>query len=364
VRQSGRIHYQEYLKMASTTIKEQSRHFPAGTVIFREGDPSDFFYLITSGRVRKITRGQENFAHAKWLASDEELVAGDYFGTSAILGSGERKRHSTMVAVTDVQVVALGSDDFDAADLRAHRSSAEGRSIDSDAAAHASSMSVGAAGGSGAGGSAAVGSSAAGTGGSEGGGAVAGGGAEAGSGAGGNLTKKLLPPRSHASPHPGRISTARSLRFIYMMSNNEQRRYPHGAVLFREGDEADHMYIIKAGSVQVSCDGRDGRKHTIGRRGAGECCGETSCLSHKPRNTTVTCISPVGCDVLCVSRDDFIALVRGSWDVAKDLVALSERHSKEKERRVNFMRTRDEVSGDEDDTRDEDELHVHVRPQR
>ena len=36
-----------------------------------------------------MTRGQEDFAHAKWLASAEELVAGDYFGTSAILGSGE-----------------------------------------------------------------------------------------------------------------------------------------------------------------------------------------------------------------------------------------------------------------------------------
>lgn len=88
------------------------------------------------------------------------------------------------------------------------------------------------------------------------------------------------------------------------------------------------MYIIKSGSVQVSCDGRDGRKHTIGQRGAGECCGETSCLSQKPRSTTVTCITPAGCDVLCVSRDDFIALVRGSWDVARDLVAVSERHSK------------------------------------
>ena len=37
-------------------------------------------------------------------------MPGDYFGTSAILGSG--KRHSTMVAVTEVQVLALGRDDF------------------------------------------------------------------------------------------------------------------------------------------------------------------------------------------------------------------------------------------------------------
>ena len=63
----------------------------------------------------------------------------------------------------------------------------------------------------------------------------------------------------------------------------------------------------------------------------------------------MTCVSDEGCEVFCVSREDFLALVRGSWDVAQDLLALSDRHSKEKERRVNFRRTRDEVGGDEDE---------------
>lgn len=56
-----------------------------------------------------------------------------------------------------------------------------------------------------------------------------------------------------------------------------------------------------------------------------------------------------------MSRDDFLQLVRGSWDVARDLVATSERHSKERRRRVNFMRTRDEVSGGDDDFPEADE---------
>jgi hypothetical protein len=41
--------------------------------------------------------------------------------------------------------------------------------------------------------------------------------------------------------------------------------------------------------------------------------------------------------------------VRGSWDVAQDMVAVAERHWKERERRANFRRTRDEA-GEEDDT--------------
>ena len=141
----------------------------------------------------------------------------------------------------------------------------------------------------------------------------------------------------------------RSLRFIKMMSNNEQRRYGCGENIFREGEDARHMFIITSGRVQVACEGKDGRRYTIGQRGAGECCGETSCLSHKPRNSTVTCVSDEGCECMCISREDFLALVRGSWDVAQDLVAVSERHKKEKARRVNFRRTRDEVDGEDDD---------------
>ena len=50
-------------------------------------------------------------------------------------------------------------------------------------------------------------------------------------------------------------------------------------------------------------------------------------------------------------REDFLSLVRGSWDVAQDLLAVSDSHEREKERRINFRRTRDEV-GPEDDELD------------
>ena len=93
--------------------------WPAGTVIFREGDPSDYFYLITSGRVRRITRKAPE-KYENLVSVEEELGTGDYFGTSAILGSGERKRHSTMIAVTDVRVVRLGRDEFEAGQVRAY----------------------------------------------------------------------------------------------------------------------------------------------------------------------------------------------------------------------------------------------------
>ena len=119
-RAQGRIHYQEYLRLASTTIQEQTEVFPAGTLIFREGDPSDYFYLIASGRVRRIVQKPPD-RYANFVSAEEELGSGDYFGTSAILGSGERKRHSTMIAVTDVRVVKLGREEFEAGHTLAQR---------------------------------------------------------------------------------------------------------------------------------------------------------------------------------------------------------------------------------------------------
>ena len=67
--------------MASKTIKDARRIFRRGTTIFREGDPSDYFYLITSGHVKRITDAPpERFKD--FVKQEEELLPGDYFGTS------------------------------------------------------------------------------------------------------------------------------------------------------------------------------------------------------------------------------------------------------------------------------------------
>ena len=48
-------------------------------LIWQEGQPSDYFYLITSGKVRRITQKPPD-RFANYVAAQEELVAGDYFG--------------------------------------------------------------------------------------------------------------------------------------------------------------------------------------------------------------------------------------------------------------------------------------------
>ena len=61
-------------------------------------------------------------------------------------------------------------------------------------------------------------------------------------------------------------------------------------MLLQVGDElrlGSHRYSYRrvqarthfVEEAQVSVNGSDGRKHIVGERGTGECCGETACLS-------------------------------------------------------------------------------------
>ena len=120
-----RIYYEDFLNLASNTMREQSRFFHAGDVIFRAGDVPDVMYLIIEGRVRRITSAPEGAAPvdrapAQWLKAESFLHPGEYFGSSALLGSS--RRHSTMVAETDVLVATVGRDDFEEMTAAALRS--------------------------------------------------------------------------------------------------------------------------------------------------------------------------------------------------------------------------------------------------
>lgn len=84
--------------------------FKAGEIIFREGDPADFFYLIESGQVEIV----------KKVGREEALIAllgeGDFFGEMALLRGTERS--ATARARTDLELWGLEKKDFDEILLR------------------------------------------------------------------------------------------------------------------------------------------------------------------------------------------------------------------------------------------------------
>jgi putative ABC transport system ATP-binding protein len=85
----------------------QLERYPAGTVIFRQGDAGDKLYLIRKGSVDiRRTIGATTRSVA-------ELREGEIFGEMAL--QDDAPRNATIVAVDDIEVYTLNKDAFQAA---------------------------------------------------------------------------------------------------------------------------------------------------------------------------------------------------------------------------------------------------------
>ena len=77
-------------------------HYPAGTTIFRQGDPAHCAYFIRKGRVAVIDEETSTTVGG--------LSAGDYFGEIALVTN--QPRTATVRTVSQVEVAVLGKENF------------------------------------------------------------------------------------------------------------------------------------------------------------------------------------------------------------------------------------------------------------
>jgi NADH:ubiquinone reductase (H+-translocating) len=80
-------------------------HYEAGDVIVEEGDFGDLFYVITQGEVEIVRKGSDGSEVVL-----NHLREGEYFGEVALLRNA--RRNATVRAVTSVNVLTMGRDDF------------------------------------------------------------------------------------------------------------------------------------------------------------------------------------------------------------------------------------------------------------
>ena len=102
-------HFLHRLKMAELEKLMSAMkkiHFPAGSVVFRQGDPADSFYLVSEGRLSMWVK--KLLGEKKVL----DLFPKDYFGEAALIKTAPRS--ATVKAETNCDLFVLRKDDFKA----------------------------------------------------------------------------------------------------------------------------------------------------------------------------------------------------------------------------------------------------------
>ena len=98
-----------------------------------------------------------------------------------------------------------------------------------------------------------------------------------------------------------------------------RRRYPRGTVIFMEGDPGTTLFVIESGTVKIGLSTADGKELVIALLGRDEHFGDMAILDGEPRSADA--IAKTDCQILLLSRDDFLAFLEGHPKVAANLLA-------------------------------------------
>ena len=71
--------------------------------------------------------------------------------------------------------------------------------------------------------------------------------------------------------------------------------YEAGSAIFRQGDVADRVAVVRFGSVRIVAAGPDGEEVLLAERGAGELLGDLSGIDGQPRSASVVAQDDVEC---------------------------------------------------------------------
>ena len=85
-------------------------------------------------------------------------------------------------------------------------------------------------------------------------------------------------------------------------NNIEARSFKAGSVIFREGDAANELFVVKSGQVRIQIGNR-----TVTELGQESIFGEMALIDSEPRSATATAITDV--ELVPVSEKQFLFLV-------------------------------------------------------
>src|SRR5437868_14582785 len=97
-----------------------------------------------------------------------------------------------------------------------------------------------------------------------------------------------------------------------------ERRAPENAVLFRQGDSGDTMYIVKEGRIKIVTADSVGRERVLAFYGEGGFFGEMAVLTGAPR--TATAVAATNCSLLALRKEDFDKLLSSNVTIMKHML--------------------------------------------
>jgi CRP-like cAMP-binding protein len=102
---------------------------------------------------------------------------------------------------------------------------------------------------------------------------------------------------------------------------SQERTFPQGAAILREGEVGDSAFLIRSGSVQVMLQGAGGPSTSLAIMQAGDIFGEMAVLERKPRSATV--IAKDNCLLLEIAGENIRKLLEAHPEMQVKLYTIA-----------------------------------------
>ena len=107
----------------------------------------------------------------------------------------------------------------------------------------------------------------------------------------------------------------------------QEKNFPAGREIFKEGDHGNGVYLVKAGRVEISAAVTQNSRSVLSQVAPGEAFGEMAVLETKPRSATATAL--VESTVYFIPREPLLELLEHSPGFALELLRDSSRRLRE-----------------------------------
>ncbi len=126
------------------------------------------------------------------------------------------------------------------------------------------------------------------------------------------------------------MDEARSAKLLSELSENSRvRTFKKKQIIYSDGDQLSHVYMVKNGGVRTYMIYQDGREIATGMFGPGDFFGYESILLNKPCNDNSETLENT--ELYLISRDDFNALIFRNPGISKKVIELLSGNIREKE---------------------------------